>query len=123
FKSNMDSGMFRPLQEAAAVALGLGPSWYEQLNTVYRKRREIAYRIMDTLGCTYRQDQVGLFVWARCPAGADGYQLSDRALYDADVFLTPGGIFGDEGNNYLRISLCSTEARLEEALGRLTKLG
>jgi aspartate/methionine/tyrosine aminotransferase len=120
FKSNMDSGMYRPVQEAAAVALKLGPAWYDALNAHYRRRREIAFRIMDVLGCTYRTDQVGLFVWAKCPAGKDGYQISDEALYDQDVFLTPGGIFGDEGTDYVRISLCSTEERLWEALGRLS---
>jgi len=119
FKSNMDSGMPRPVQEAAAVALGLGPEWYASLNAHYRRRREIAFRIMDALRCVYRKDQVGLFVWAKCPADKDGYQISDDALYNSDVFLTPGGIFGDEGNNYVRISLCSTEERLEEALQRL----
>ncbi|TXF89859.1 aminotransferase class I/II-fold pyridoxal phosphate-dependent enzyme [Neolewinella aurantiaca] len=119
FKSNMDSGTFRPVQEAAAVALNLGPDWYESLNGHYRRRREIAFSIMDELGCTYRTDQVGLFVWARCPAGTDGFAISDAALYDKDVFLTPGGIFGDEGNGYVRISLCSSEERLTEALTRL----
>lgn len=119
FKSNMDSGMYRPLQEAAAVALNLGPAWYESLNAHYRRRREIAFKIMDALNCVYRTDQVGLFVWAKCPAGKDGYRVSDDALYAKDVFLTPGGIFGDEGAGYVRISLCSTEERLKEALERL----
>ncbi len=120
FKSNMDSGMYRPVQEAAAVALSLGPAWYESLNNHYRRRREIAFKIMDTLGCSYRRDQVGLFVWAKCPTGKDGYQISDDALYAKDVFLTPGGIFGSEGTKYVRISLCSTEERLKEALQRLS---
>lgn len=119
FKSNMDSGMFRPVQEAAAVALNLGPDWYDGLNAHYRRRRKIAFRIMDQLDCTYRTDQVGLFVWAKCPAGKDGYSISDDALYNKDVFLTPGGIFGDEGADYIRISLCSSEERLAEALERL----
>ena len=119
FKSNMDSGMFRGIQEAAAVALRLGPEWYDELNAHYRARRTVARRIMDVLGCAYREDQVGLFVWARCPAGQTGYDISDRALYDHDVFVTPGGIFGSAGQDYLRISLCSTEDRLNEALVRL----
>ncbi|MEM6771602.1 MAG: aminotransferase class I/II-fold pyridoxal phosphate-dependent enzyme, partial [Bacteroidota bacterium] len=85
----------------------------------YRARRDVAFRIMDTLGCQYRKDQVGLFVWARCPAGVDGYQLSDQALYNHDVFLTPGGIFGTQGDQYLRISLCANEATFREALNRL----
>lgn len=119
FKSNMDSGMFRPVQEAAVVALGLGSDWYRQLNEAYRRRREVAYRIMDALGCTYAREQVGLFVWARCPAGTDGYAVCDRALYDHDLFLTPGGIFGTAGEAYVRISLCSTVEVLSEALHRL----
>ncbi|NJC25411.1 pyridoxal phosphate-dependent aminotransferase [Neolewinella antarctica] len=119
FKSNMDSGMFRPVQEAAAQALSLGPEWYDQLNAHYRRRREIAFDIMDALGCTYERNQVGLFVWAKCPAGKTGYEVSDDALYNKDVFLTPGGIFGSEGEAYLRISLCSTETTLTEALNRL----
>ncbi|MEM9525127.1 MAG: aminotransferase class I/II-fold pyridoxal phosphate-dependent enzyme [Bacteroidota bacterium] len=120
FKSNMDSGMFAPVQEAATVALGLGQDWYAALNAKYRERREIAFKIMDVLGASYRRDQVGLFVWAKCPTGQDGYQISDHALYEKDVFLTPGGIFGDEGTNYLRISLCSPPVQLTEALQRLS---
>ncbi|THH42087.1 aminotransferase class I/II-fold pyridoxal phosphate-dependent enzyme [Neolewinella litorea] len=119
FKSNMDSGMFLPVQRAATVALGLGSEWYAALNAEYRKRREVAYRIMDALDCHYRRDQVGLFVWARCPGGTDGYGTCDRALYEKDVFITPGGIFGPAGNDYVRISLCSPIPVLEEALSRL----
>ena len=120
FKSNMDSGMFRPLQEAAVVALGLGPEWYANLNDRYRERRIVARQIMDALGCTYDSSQVGLFVWAKCPAGKSGYEVSDAALYDNDVFITPGGIFGSRGESYVRISLCSPVATLTEALHRLT---
>ena len=119
FKSNMDSGMFLPVQEAAVVALGLGDDWYDGLNAVYRSRREVAFRIMEALGCTYASDQVGLFVWAKCPAGSDGFSVCDHALYDRDVFITPGGIFGQAGRDYVRISLCSTEMQLLEALHRL----
>lgn len=119
FKSNMDSGMFLPVQRAATVALGLGTDWYDRLNAAYRSRRLVAFQIMDALGCTYRSNQVGLFVWARCPASTDGYGTCDRALYEHDVFLTPGGIFGTAGEAYVRISLCSPEATLTEALYRL----
>ncbi len=119
FKSNMDSGMFLPVQRAATVALGLKRDWYDRLNATYRSRRVIAFRIMDALGCTYRTEQVGLFVWAKCPASTDGYSTCDRALYAHDVFLTPGGIFGSAGADYVRISLCSPEATLTEALHRL----
>lgn len=122
FKSNMDSGQLRPVQEAAVVALGLGPEWYQSLNGIYRKRREVAYKIMDSLSCTYETNQVGLFVWAKCPAGKTGYDVSDAALYGKDVFLTPGGIFGSNGEHYVRISLCSSEATLTEALKRLSQV-
>ncbi|MBC6992880.1 aminotransferase class I/II-fold pyridoxal phosphate-dependent enzyme [Neolewinella lacunae] len=120
FKSNMDSGMFRPVQEAAVVALDLGQDWYDELNGHYRRRQVLAMRIMDALGCAYDPEQVGLFVWARCPTGQDGYAVSDAALYANDVFLTPGGIFGSAGREYVRISLCATETRLAEALARLS---
>ncbi len=119
FKSNMDSGMFLPVQRAATVALGLGPEWYDSLNAIYRDRREVAYRVLDTLGCSYDRSQVGLFLWGKCPSGTDGYRTCDRALYDHDVFITPGGIFGEQGKGYVRISLCSTEDILEQALRRL----
>lgn len=119
FKSNMDSGMFLPVQEAASVALGLGPDWYAKLNHTYRKRRELAFQIMDVLDCTYSRNQVGLFVWAKTSLSSDGYRTCDRALYDHDIFLTPGGIFGGAGENYVRISLCTPVDALEEALARL----
>ena len=119
FKSNMDSGMFLPVQQAATVALGLGQDWYDRLNTTYRARRTVAFQIMDTLGCSYRQDQVGLFVWAKTPPSTDGYRTCDRALYAHDVFITPGGIFGSAGDAYVRISLCSPVDVLQQALDRL----
>ena len=97
FKSNMDSGMFLPIQTAASVALQLGPDWYHDLNATYRRRREIAFDIMDALGCTYSRDQVGLFVWAKTPAASDGYRTSDRALYGNDVFITPAAFLVRRG--------------------------
>lgn len=119
FKSNMDSGKFLGLQLAAVEALQLGPDWYQQLNSTYRQRREIARQIMYRLDCDFRQDQVGLFIWAKVPAGKTGYDLSDELLYDKQLFITPGGIFGDQGENYLRISLCSNQQQLSEALRRI----
>ena len=113
--------MFRPIQEAAVAALKLGPEWYAELNGHYRERRVIAQRIMDTLGCSYDAGQVGLFVWAKCPNNKTGYEVSDEALYNHDVFITPGGIFGGNGEAYVRISLCSTKETLEVALGRLSQ--
>lgn len=120
FKSNMDSGMFLPVQLAAAKALSLEPAWYDELNDIYRKRREAVFRIMDLLECNYESSQVGLFVWAKIPAKyQDGYQLSDRVLYEANVFITPGGIFGDAGNDYIRISLCASEDTFNKAFERI----
>lgn len=119
FKSNMDSGTFRPIQLAAVQALQLGDDWYKQLNATYRERRELVFKIFDLLGCHYDRQQVGLFVWAKCPTGSDGYQLSDYALYEKDIFLTPGGIFGSQGKDYARISLCCDLPTLEQAIERL----
>jgi aspartate/methionine/tyrosine aminotransferase len=120
FKSNMDSGMFLPVQLAAATALNLGKDWYEELNKIYKERREIVYEIMDTLDCEYDKDQVGLFVWGKIAKGyKDGYALSDNILYNKNVFITPGGIFGSNGNGYIRISLCAKKEVFKEALERI----
>jgi aspartate/methionine/tyrosine aminotransferase len=120
FKSNMDSGMFLPLQLAAAAALGLDDTWYRELNGVYARRRRKVYELLDRLGCRYEKDRPGMFVWARVPEGyADGFALSDEVLYKTRVFITPGGIFGTGGNGYVRVSLCRSEEVFEEALDRL----
>lgn len=120
FKSNMDSGMFLPVQLAAAKALSLDKAWYTQLNTEYTLRRERVFAIMDKLGCTYDKQQVGLFVWARIPKTyTDAYALSDEVLNNNNIFITPGGIFGSAGNQYFRISLCASTATLDKALERL----
>ncbi|WP_293954625.1 MULTISPECIES: pyridoxal phosphate-dependent aminotransferase [unclassified Sphingobacterium] len=120
FKSNMDSGMFLPVQLAAAKALQLDASWYADLNKIYAERRQQVYEIMDLLDCSYQKDQVGLFVWARIPEKyKDGYALSDAVLEKSRVFITPGGIFGDKGDQYIRISLCATVAVLKESIQRI----
>ncbi|SUJ03332.1 LL-diaminopimelate aminotransferase [Sphingobacterium spiritivorum] len=120
FKSNMDSGMFLPLQLAAAKALSLDSTWYTELNTAYQKRKNKALELLDLLNCSYREDQVGLFIWAKVPEKyTNGYELSDEVLNKARVFITPGGIFGDAGNGYIRVSLCATEAVFEEAIARI----
>jgi len=120
FKSNMDSGMFLPVQMAAAAALALGRDWYDELNRMYRSRQDKVYRLLDTLGCTYSRQQVGLFVWAKIPDSyPDGYSLSDAVLQQSRVFITPGGIFGDGGNDYIRVSLCATADVLDEAYDRI----
>jgi aspartate/methionine/tyrosine aminotransferase len=120
FKSNMDSGMFLPVQLAAATALQLDTDWYQQLNKIYSERRELVYQLLDCLHCVYDRAQVGMFVWAKIPARyKDGFELSDEILYSKNVFITPGGIFGSNGNGYVRISLCAKKEVLEEALARI----
>ena len=121
-KSNIDSGMFRPLQMAATKALSCGQEWYDQLNEVYRNRRDIAEKIMKALGCSYDPSQAGLFVWGKIPDSAtDAESLADEILYNAHVFITPGFIFGSRGNRYIRISLCAPEKKMQEALHRIEK--
>lgn len=120
FKSNMDSGMYLPVQLAATRALSLTADWHNSLNEQYRRRREKVGELLDLLQCSYSKEQVGMFVWAKIPATyKDGYALSDEVLYKANVFITPGGIFGSEGNGYIRVSLCSTTQNLEAAINRI----
>jgi LL-diaminopimelate aminotransferase len=120
FKSNMDSGMFLPIQLAAAQALSLGKDWYNSINAIYAERREKVYELLDVVGASFTKNQVGMFVWASIPVNyADGYAVSDEILYKANVFITPGGIFGTGGNNYIRISLCGSVQRFEEAIERI----
>lgn len=120
-KSNIDSGTFRPLQLAAVQAYANSDEWHEEANFgVYARRRELAGRIMDALGCTYDPAQVGMFLWGRIPDRyADVEELTERVLHEARVFLTPGFIFGTNGARYIRISLCAKDERLAEALERI----
>lgn len=123
FKSNMDSGMFYPMQAAAAEALDLDVEWYRDLNRIYREREVIGFELLDLMGCSYAKPQSGLFVWGRLPEGAgDCFEFSDKLLYGCGVFITPGGIFGSEGNNYIRISLCSPVEVLLRAKERIAAL-
>lgn len=120
FKSNMDSGMFLPVQLAAAKALTLGEDWYNELNEVYAERRKLVFEIMNSLKCSFDKRQVGLFVWGKIAEGyKDGFKLCDEVLYNKNVFVTPGGIFGSNGDNYIRISLCAKKEVLQQALERL----
>ena len=120
FKSNMDSGMFLPLQLAAAKALRLDKSWYNDVNKIYKERRNKVFELLNLLNCEYSKQQVGMFVWAKIPSKyKNGYELSDEILYNSNVFITPGGIFGTEGNIYIRISLCGSIERFEEAIKRI----
>ncbi|MBX2876411.1 MAG: aminotransferase class I/II-fold pyridoxal phosphate-dependent enzyme [Saprospiraceae bacterium] len=120
FKSNMDSGMFRPLQLAAVKALQQPDSWYKSVNSIYLDRRNRVYELLDLLGCVYDRNQVGMFVWAKIPASyTSGFELSDAVLYNAHVFITPGGIFGSQGDGYIRVSLCSETAVFEDAIRKI----
>ncbi len=124
FKSNMDSGMFKPAQLAAAAALDAPDDWYRQLNAEYRRRRRLAEQLLDMLGCWYDPRQVGMFVWASVPEGwSDGFAFSDEVLHRARVFLTPGGIFGAQGRPWVRVSLCNPPDVWREAMWRLHEAG
>jgi aspartate/methionine/tyrosine aminotransferase len=121
-KSNMDSGMFLPLQHAAAASLKNGKQWFEELNTLYSDRKKVAKQILDVLGCRYAADQSGLFVWAKAPDTiTDVEKWNDEILYGTKVFMTPGFIFGEAGRRYIRVSLCSTVEALTEGLNRIEK--
>ena len=124
-KSNVDSGTFRGIQLAAAAALTENtPEWHREANiTTYRRRRDKAERMMTTLGCTYDPQQVGMFLWGRIPEAYDGCeQLTERVLNEARVFITPGFIFGSNGNRYVRISLCAKDEKMDEALERMRRI-
>ena len=133
-KSQMDSGMFKPLQMAAVAALSQGPEWFRSLNEEYRRRRVLAGRIFDIIGAEYDHDSSGMFLWGRISSGnrflnasagpevSLGEQVSDRILYDAGVFITPGFIFGRNGRDYIRISLCAKPEVLERSAEKISDL-
>ena len=122
-KSNIDSGMFKPLQEAAIVAMSLNEEWHQERNKVYENRRKHVFAIMDALGCSYDKNSIGMFVWGKIP---DRYEkvesLTEQILHEANVFVTPGFIFGDGGERYIRISLCNSEEKIIEAEKRIKAL-
>ncbi len=122
-KSNVDSGQFKPMQYAAIEALNASREWHDHMNSIYRKRRRLAGEIMDTLGCTFDKNQVGMFLWGKIPNEFKSSEvLSDKILYEANVFITPGFIFGNSGADYIRISLCCKEELLQEALYRIKQI-
>ena len=122
-KSNIDSGMYRAMQLAAVKALDAEADWYEGNNANYSARRKTAGAIMDALGCTYDENQVGMFLWGRIPDHyTDVEELTERVLHEARVFIVPGFIFGSNGSRYIRISLCARNEKLEEALKRIQQL-
>ena len=120
-KSNMDSGMFYGIQKGAIKALELSSDWFEDLNKIYEKRRSLTWKILDALDCVYAKENGGLFVWAKLPEGITSEQMTDKMLYEKDVFLTPGTVFGSNGEGYIRLSLCVPEEKLEEVLVRVKK--
>ena len=127
-KSQMDSGMFKPLQLAAVKALEQGKEWFSELNEEYRRRRVLAGEIFDMLGVEYDRSSAGMFLWGKVPQTVRskngisiGQVLSDRILYEAGVFITPGFIFGRNGENYIRISLCARQEILREAADRIRR--
>jgi aspartate/methionine/tyrosine aminotransferase len=120
FKSNMDSGMFLPLQQAAVKALSADSAWFANQNRIYRSRQKLVFELLDLLNCVYDPAQSGMFVWAKIPAAFEsGYELSDKILDENAVFITPGGIFGTQGDGYIRISLCAQESVFSQAIDRI----
>lgn len=117
-KSNMDSGMFRPVQAAAIEALKLGKDWFESQNQHYRNREKQVIEFLTLLGCTFHKGQAGLFMWAKVPRGT-GEEMCDRLLQQHHIFVTPGHIFGEPGRNYIRVSLCQEESIIKTAIDRL----
>ncbi|MDD5185570.1 MAG: aminotransferase class I/II-fold pyridoxal phosphate-dependent enzyme [Paludibacter sp.] len=124
-KSNIDSGQFKPMQVAAIAALNNSAEWHREMNIeLYKNRRNLAEEILKSLGCTFDKNQVGMFLWGKIPSNyADSGVLADKVLYESKVFITPGFIFGDKGNRYIRLSLCANEKMLGEALERVRLIG
>lgn len=122
--SNIESGIFKPMQEASVVALNNSKEWHRKNNIeIYNDRRQYAMAIMDELNCTYDTNQVGMFLWGKIPDDCESSEtLADKILYEANVFVTPGFIFGSNGERYIRISLCCKEEMLQEALNRIKKI-
>lgn len=118
-KSNMDSGMFYGIQKGAIAALQSGPEWFAELDKVYTERRKLMFQLADKLGCEYSEDAVGMFVWCKLPEGAPSSEaFVDEVLYDKNIFIAPGTIFGSNGEGYIRFSLCVKEEKIKEAIER-----
>ena len=118
-KSNMDSGMFYGIQKGAIEALQLSDDWFLAQNKIYEERRNLIWQLADKLGTTYNKNSTGLFVWAKIPEGKKSEEITDAILYDKDIFITPGTIFGSQGEGYIRFSLCVTTDIIKEAIHRL----
>jgi aspartate/methionine/tyrosine aminotransferase len=118
-KSNMDSGMFYGIQKGAIAALNSSESWFQELNEIYDRRKELILQLADTLGCTYDASAAGMFVWAKLPEGiTDAEAFINDILYDKSIFITPGTVFGSNGEGYIRFSLCVSEEKIKEAIAR-----
>jgi LL-diaminopimelate aminotransferase len=118
-KSNMDSGMFLGLQKGAIAALSLGKNWFADLDELYTNRRKLVWKLADLLNLSYPKDSAGLFVWCKVPEGKTADELVDWLLYEKNIFITPGKIFGPAGEGYVRISLCMPEFKILEAINRI----
>ncbi len=117
-KSNMDSGMFQGIQRGAIAALQIADDWYATMNAVYAERRVLIWELASLLGCTYDKKAKGMFVWAKLPKGIQGTEFIDTILYQQDIFITPGDIFGSNGQGYIRFSLCVKVEDIKEAIQR-----
>ena len=118
-KSNMDSGMFYGIQKGAIQALQLSDDWFLDQNKIYQERRDLIWQLADQLNCTYDRNSTGLFVWAKIPKGKKATEVTDSILYDKDIFITPGTVFGSQGEGYIRFSLCVTSAIIKKAISRI----
>jgi aspartate/methionine/tyrosine aminotransferase len=118
-KSNMDSGMFLGLQKGAIAALSLGKTWFADLDELYQNRRKLVWKLADLLHLSYPKDSAGLFVWCKVPEGKTAEELVDWLLYEKNIFITPGKIFGPAGEGHVRISLCMPEFKILESINRI----
>ena len=118
-KSNMDSGMFYGIQKGAIEALNLSNNWFTNQNEIYKERRDLVFQLADKLNCTYSTKTSGLFVWAKIPKGKTSEEITDKILYENDIFITPGTIFGSQGEGYIRFSLCVSKETIKEAINRI----
>ena len=117
-KSNVDSGMFYGIQKGAIEALKLGNDWFKKQNEIYTKRRNLIFKLAEKLNCVFDKNGVGLFVWAKLPAGILSEEFIDKVLIEKHIFITPGTIFGNNGEGYIRFSLCVTEEKIQQAIDR-----
>jgi LL-diaminopimelate aminotransferase len=118
-KSNMDSGMFYGIQKGAIKALELSNEWFESQNVIYEERRKLIWQLAEKLNCTFDTNSTGLFVWAKIPEGKKSEELTDAILYNKDIFITPGTVFGSQGEGFIRFSLCVTSDVIREAISRI----